>query len=65
MGYVLTTALFGVVALLIVLVHISGIGSRPREYPPGPPTLPIIGNLHQMPKTRVYEQFKKWADEYG
>lgn len=65
MEYSLTTALFGVVALLAVLVHISGIGNRPKGYPPGPPTMPIIGNLHQLPKTRVHEQFKKWADEYG
>ncbi|ROV91859.1 hypothetical protein VMCG_09180 [Cytospora schulzeri] len=65
MGYFLTTALFGVLALLIAFVKVSGMGSRPKGYPPGPPTLPIIGNLHQMPTTRPHVQFKKWGDEYG
>jgi hypothetical protein len=41
------------------------IGSRPSDYPPGPPTLPIIGNLHLMPAKNPHIQFKKWAEEYG
>lgn len=31
----------------------------------GPPTLPIIGNLHQLPRDKGYLQFAKWAKEYG
>ncbi|KAH7072427.1 cytochrome P450, partial [Paraphoma chrysanthemicola] len=31
----------------------------------GPPTLPIIGNLHQIPKTNVHLQYQKWAQQYG
>lgn len=33
--------------------------------PPGPPTLPIIGNLHLMPRSRPYLKFADWAKEYG
>jgi hypothetical protein len=41
------------------------IGQRPKDFPPGPPTLPIVGNLHQIPSEKRYLQFQKWAEEYG
>jgi hypothetical protein len=61
---------FAFYALLAVLVAVavyglSSIGRRPADYPPGPPTLPIIGNLHLMPKEKPHLQFQKWAEEYG
>jgi hypothetical protein len=33
--------------------------------PPGPPTLPILGNLHQIPATGLYKKFQEWGEEYG
>lgn len=51
--------------LLIALWKLSRIGRRPRDYPPGPPTLPILGNIHQIPREKPYIQFEKWAREYG
>lgn len=34
-------------ALVIFSVYrISRIGHRPKDYPPGPPTLPVLGNIH-------------------
>ncbi|KAF5867860.1 putative cytochrome p450 protein [Botrytis fragariae] len=53
-----------IISLLVVLL-LTSTGKRPRGYPPGPPTLPIIGNLHQMPRNKAHLQFQRWAQEYG
>ena len=57
---------FVVVAFIVLLVYrVSKIGRRPSGCPPGPPTLPLIGNLHLMPRGNPHLQFQKWAKEYG
>ncbi|KAL9584150.1 MAG: hypothetical protein Q9203_004783 [Teloschistes exilis] len=40
-------------------------GRRAKTLPPGPPTLPIIGNLHQIPKSGAHFKFTEWAQQYG
>ncbi|KAH8649736.1 putative cytochrome P450 [Tricladium varicosporioides] len=57
--------LLGLVALFAILIRLLSIGKRPKNYPPGPPTLPLIGNIHQMPLRDAHLQFEKWAREYG
>jgi len=32
---------------------------------PGPPQFPLIGNLHQIPKTGAHRKFTEWARVYG
>jgi cytochrome P450 len=59
-----------IVSVVVVLLAILGrqllqIGRRPADFPPGPPTLPIVGNLHLIPPTDTHLQFQKWAKEYG
>lgn len=57
---------YSVIALVgLAIYRILKIGSRPKDFPPGPPTIPILGNLHLMPTENGHVQFKKWAEEYG
>jgi cytochrome P450 len=43
----------------------SAKGRNTLPQPPGPPRLPLIGNLHQIPKTGAHRQFTEWAKIYG
>ncbi|KIW98759.1 uncharacterized protein Z519_00422 [Cladophialophora bantiana CBS 173.52] len=51
--------------LLLVLARYSAASRRPRGFPPGPPTLPIIGNLHQFPLKKPFIRFLEWSKQYG
>ena len=39
---------------------------RPRmSLPPGPKSLPILGNLLDMPKDKPWVKYSQWSEEYG
>lgn len=60
------TIYIGLVAVILILFQqCYKIGHRPSNYPPGPPTLPLLGNLHQIPSEKRHLQFEKWARQYG
>ncbi|KAH8906486.1 putative cytochrome P450 [Coniochaeta sp. PMI_546] len=63
MAVIYSVAILAVV--VAVVTRLLTLGRRPKNYPPGPPTLPIIGNLHQMPTRDAHLQFEKWARLYG
>lgn len=48
-----------VIFALWIINRIHKIGSREQGLPPGPPTLPLIGNLHLLPKTRTYSKYER------
>ncbi|KAH9917064.1 cytochrome P450 [Fomitopsis serialis] len=50
--------------LLISLLHWSR-NRRALRLPPGPPRLPIIGNLNQISDDYQHEIFTEWARKYG
>ncbi|EIN08308.1 cytochrome P450, partial [Punctularia strigosozonata HHB-11173 SS5] len=46
-------------------VEVLQIGRRRRCWPPEPPTLPVVGNLHLLSPTVTHLQFTKWTKIYG
>ncbi|OAG38750.1 hypothetical protein AYO21_07103 [Fonsecaea monophora] len=54
-----------VVVGLFILYKILHIGMRPKNYPPGPPTIPIVGNLLQIPIKNFHLGFQEIAQKYG
>ncbi|KAJ6562395.1 hypothetical protein B0H19DRAFT_1234023 [Mycena capillaripes] len=38
---------------------------RQHGLPPGPPTLPFIGNIHIFPRQQLQYKFTEWAKIYG
>uniref|UniRef100_A0A1J3GJ33 Cytochrome P450 83A1 n=3 Tax=Noccaea caerulescens TaxID=107243 RepID=A0A1J3GJ33_NOCCA len=59
--------IIGVVALAVVLLFFLYQKPRTKRYklPPGPTALPVIGNLHQLPKHNPQRFFYEWAKKYG
>ncbi|KAH6842954.1 cytochrome P450 [Chaetomium sp. MPI-CAGE-AT-0009] len=55
----------GPVIVVVLALLLRNVGRRPERLPPGPPTLPIVGNLHLMPKSHAWLQYTKWARQYG
>ncbi|KIW26348.1 uncharacterized protein PV07_09448 [Cladophialophora immunda] len=53
------------VILAACLLKLVSLTSRWKGAPPGPPTRPFIGNLHQIPKRDLHLQYQRWGEQYG
>ncbi|TGJ86889.1 hypothetical protein E0Z10_g1858 [Xylaria hypoxylon] len=51
--------------VVFILRRAQSTSNRQRTKSNGPPGLPIIGNLHQIPTTGAHRQFTKWSKDYG
>lgn len=50
-GLPTVTLVTGAIILILGLYKLLKVGSRDKRLPPGPPTVPILGNLHLIPKS--------------
>ncbi|XP_063061778.1 cytochrome P450 2A13-like [Engraulis encrasicolus] len=57
--------LLAALVLLLLLLVWKRRGSRGLPLPPGPPGLPLLGNLLQVDKNAPYTTFMKWSKQYG
>jgi hypothetical protein len=58
-------ALASLLGIAYFAVRLLLVGRRPTGLPPGPMTLPLIGNLYLMPTSKPYKVFAQWGKKYG
>ncbi|KAJ5464568.1 uncharacterized protein N7458_000254 [Penicillium daleae] len=56
-------AIFGLLVGVYVIARRKSTSSLPL--PPGPKPLPIIGNVHQAPKSHGWRTYREWSKKYG
>jgi hypothetical protein len=63
-GYILLLDL--ILALLGLLIFYSlFLKKSPLSLPPGPPGLPLVGNILDMPMELEWLTFSRWGEQYG
>ncbi|XP_058039065.1 cytochrome P450 2K6-like [Ahaetulla prasina] len=63
-GAVLTLLLF-ILAIMFLLKKGSSWNNNSHNLPPGPRTIPILGNLHMMDLKKPFKTMIEWSKEYG
>ncbi|TFY63634.1 hypothetical protein EVJ58_g3137 [Rhodofomes roseus] len=61
--WVTTFALGTVVCCILYATQLQW--SKRQNLPPGPPRVPLLGNIHQLPQSYQYKFFVQWAERYG
>ncbi|KAG8971503.1 hypothetical protein FRB90_010479, partial [Tulasnella sp. 427] len=61
----LLTTTLGASAAVWLTWTLLRVGRRGPDLPSGPSTIPVLGNLHVFPTTRMHIKFTEWAAKYG
>ncbi|KAI0793050.1 cytochrome P450 [Irpex lacteus] len=59
------TFLLAALTFFYIAHRVYHVGKREGYLPPGPPTLPILGNVHIFPRFFAHFRFSEWSREYG
>ncbi|KAG1854775.1 cytochrome P450 [Suillus tomentosus] len=51
--------------IIWMITKLLSIGRREQHLPPGPPTVPILGNALMVPPKFAQLKFTEWAQQYG
>ncbi|KAF4982524.1 hypothetical protein FZEAL_1875 [Fusarium zealandicum] len=54
-----------IIVISTLLLRACLVTLRPKSFPPGPPTTPFTGNLLDIPLSKPYLTFTRWARTYG
>ncbi|KAF5548077.1 cytochrome P450 monooxygenase [Fusarium phyllophilum] len=57
------------VPIFLVIITVLGryylASRRPKNFPPGPPTLPFLGNITHVPVSKAFLKFRDMQADYG